>query len=140
MVLFQVGPDELPLIARACHEANRAYCVAIGDGSQVAWDEAPAWQKDSACKGVLGVLCNGDTPRQSHESWVAEKIRTGWKYGLRKDPQKLEHPCIVPYEQLPPQQQHKDELFGAVCVAMARALELPQWRPTRASADSGQSG
>ena len=27
--------------ARAAHEANRAYCIAIGDTSQPSWDDAP---------------------------------------------------------------------------------------------------
>lgn len=61
--------------ARAAHEANRAYCIAIGDASQVAWDDAPEWQRSSARNGVVGAL-NGNTPEQSHEGWLAEKKAT----------------------------------------------------------------
>lgn len=32
--------------AHAAHEANRAYCAAIGDLSQVAWECAPEWQQN----------------------------------------------------------------------------------------------
>jgi hypothetical protein len=39
--------------ARAAHEANRAYCGALGDWSQPSWDAAPQWQKDSARNGVV---------------------------------------------------------------------------------------
>jgi hypothetical protein len=39
-------------IARVCHEVNRAYCTSLGDESQLPWDSAPQWQKDSAINGV----------------------------------------------------------------------------------------
>lgn len=100
--------------ARAAHEANRAYCLAIGDYSQVSWDDAPEWQRTSCINGVRGVLINGNGPRESHASWLAEKAATGWKYGPVKDPEKKEHPCFVPYDELPHEQRQKDALFVAV--------------------------
>jgi hypothetical protein len=103
--------------ARASHEANRAYCIAIGDYSQPHWEDAPEWQQSSAMSGVRGVIA-GDTPEQSHESWLAEKAATGWKYGATKDPEKKEHPCFVPYSELPEDQKAKD----AVYVATVRAI------------------
>lgn len=106
---------EVERIAQICHEVNRAYCASIGDDSQVPWNEAPQWQKDSASIGVRGIIDGSITqPSQSHESWLAEKERTGWKYGPVKDANKKEHPCFVPYDQLPPEQQTKDHLFFAV--------------------------
>jgi hypothetical protein len=107
--------------ARAAHEANRAYCMALGDNSQAAWDDAPEWQRRSAQLGVMGVL-NGNTPEQSHESWLAEKAATGWRYGAAKDPDKKEHPCFRPYAELPPEQRAKDDVFGAVARAIFTAL------------------
>jgi len=107
--------------ARAAHEVNRAYCLALGDTSQPSWDEAPEWQQSSARNGVSGAL-HGATPEQSHESWLAEKRATGWKYGTVKDPEKKEHPCCVPYAELPAAQQAKDHLFTATVREMARAL------------------
>lgn len=107
--------------ARAAHEANRAYCIAIGDTSQSSWDDAPEWQKDSVCKGVVGALA-GNTPEQSHESWLAEKVRTGWVYGAVKDPDAKTHPCMVPYAELPPEQRAKDALYLTVVRATFEAL------------------
>lgn len=43
-------------IARVCHEVNRAYCQALGDDSQPAWEDAPQWQRDSALLGVQLLL------------------------------------------------------------------------------------
>jgi len=107
--------------AEAAHEMNRIYCEANGDFSQPSWSNAPDWQKSSALNGVSGALA-GNTPEQSHESWLAEKAAGGWKYGPVKDPEKKEHPCFMPYVQLPPEQQRKDHLFLEVVRAMASAL------------------
>lgn len=109
--------------ARASHETNRAYCLALGDTSQPAWDAAPDWQRSSALNGVAGVL-DGNTPEQSHESWLEEKRLANWKFGAVKDPEKKEHPCFVPYAELPPEQRQKDHVYVAVVRAMASALGL----------------
>jgi hypothetical protein len=109
-----------PQIAQIVHEANRAYCRTLGDLSQVPWDEAPEWQRESAINGVEGILSGRITkPEQSHESWLAEKERTGWKYGPVKDAAKKEHPCFVPYDELPATQQVKDAIFFAIVTACA---------------------
>lgn len=108
--------------ARAAHEANRAYCIALGDDSQKPWEDAPEWQRTSASNGVLGVI-GGNGPEQSHESWLAEKAATGWKYGATKDPDKKEHPCFVPYAELPAAQKAKDAVFVTVVRVMLTALE-----------------
>lgn len=105
-------------VARMAHAVNRAYCRAIGDNSQPHWRDAPEWQKESAIKGVLAHLATeGLTPEQSHESWMEEKRRTGWKLGPVKDPEKKEHPCFMPYAELPLEQRIKDHLFKAVVEA-----------------------
>lgn len=102
-------------IACVAHEVNAAYCRAIGDDSQPRWDSAPEWQKQSAIKGVEFHLAKPDaSPSASHEAWLAEKERDGWKYGPVKDPETKEHPCFVPYDQLPVEQRAKDFLFKQV--------------------------
>ncbi len=102
-------------IARIAHEVNRIYCQSIGDNSQLAWADAPEWQKDSAVAGVSFLASNPSaTPENSHESWLAHKEADGWKFGPVKDPDKKEHPCFVPYADLPPEQRLKDAFFHAV--------------------------
>jgi hypothetical protein len=108
--------------ARAAHEASRAYCIAIGDTSQPSWDSAPDWQRSSARNGVAVALA-GATPEQSHASWMAEKEGQGWVYGPTKNPDKREHPCMVPYLDLPRDQRAKDTLYLGVVRATAAALE-----------------
>lgn len=102
-------------IARIVHEANRALCLTLGDTSQDSWDDAPEWQRKSAINGVSGILSGAiSTPEQSHEGWLAEKVTTGWTYGPVKDAKLKQHPCMVPYSQLPAEQQTKDHLFSAI--------------------------
>lgn len=106
------------LIARVCHEVNRAYCHALGDMSQPAWEGAPQWQKDSALLGVNLHTVQDVGPEASHESWMAQKVADGWVYGPAKDPEAKTHPCIVPFDQLPREQQAKDYIFRAVVHAL----------------------
>lgn len=117
-------------IAIICHEANRVYCQSIGDESQVPWEEAPKWQQDSAVLGVEFIIGNPNAPPSaSHESWLEQKRIDGWKHGPLKDAEKKEHPCFVPYDELPIEQQRKDYLFGAIVRALTCVIEVPQTKP-----------
>lgn len=110
-------------IARLSHEVNRAYCAALGDFSQLPWEDAPEWQRKSAMAGVQFHFDNPNaTPENSHESWLKEKHAEGWKYGPVKDAEKKEHPCCVPYMALPVEQKAKDYLFRAV-IHTVRAID-----------------
>jgi RyR domain len=112
-------------IAQVAHEINMAYCQSIGDYSQVPWGEAQEWQKQSAVNGVLFQLENpGLAASASHENWLKEKLADGWKYGPVKDVEKKEHPCCVPYEDLPLSQQSKDYLFKQVVASLTKYADL----------------
>ena len=115
--------QKIQACAQAAHDANRAYCQVIGDHKQVPWDQAAPWQRAACIKGVTGVL-KGNTPEQSHEAWVKDQKAGGWKHGPVKDAYRKEHPCILPYKQLPAEQRAKDSLYIAVVSAMAAALGL----------------
>ena len=112
-------------IAAICHEANRALCEQMGDNSQMPWDDAPQWQKDSAINGVEFNLEHPEAPASaSHDNWLAEKQEAGWKYGPVKDAVAKTHPCCVPYDHLPVEQQAKDHLFKAVVVSLAPLTQV----------------
>ena len=106
-------------IAKAAHEVNRVYCEALGDDSHRVWGEAPAWQRESAIHGVEAIIGSSVTsPEESHASWLAEKEAAGWKFGEVKDPENKTHPCMLPYDDLPPSQRAKDTLFFATVVGL----------------------
>ena len=118
------GPSKVYVIAAICHAANKAWCESMMDMSQPVWVDAPAWQRESAVNGVLFHQANPDAgDSASHDSWMAEKVAAGWVYGEVKDPDAKPptHHCIVPFEDLPPEQQAKDRLFRAIVHALSDA-------------------
>lgn len=120
---YQLGRSFKPhidQIARVCHEVNRSYCEALGDFSQQTWNDAPEWQKDSVRAGVRLHIENPNAgPEASHASWMRQKEQEGWVYGPVKDPDAKQHPCMVPFSELPREQQAKDFIFRSVVHALA---------------------
>lgn len=105
-------------IARVAHEANRAWQHVTRDPApSPPWDEAPAWQRESAITGVRQVLA-GASAEELHDAWCRHKEDGGWRYGPVKDQAAKTHPCLVPYSELPEEQRQKDTLFAAICAAL----------------------
>lgn len=113
-LMFDIG-ETIEHAAKLAHEVNRTWCACHGDNSQLPWDVAPNWQRESAKAGVRAILENLDiTPKDLHASWMKTKIEDGWSYGPVKDAGLKTHPCLVAYEQLDSVQRAKDYLFGTV--------------------------
>lgn len=111
-------------IAKICHDANRAYCQTIGDYSQLPWEDCPDWQRESAIKGVEFNVASPYAPASaSHESWLEQKRMDGWRFGPVKNAEAKEHPCFVPYEDLPEEQRIKDYLFKGIAVALSKFIK-----------------
>lgn len=111
---------QIETIARACHEANRAWCIHHGDMSQVAYDDAAEEIKESSRAGVVVALKGG--PKESHEAWGRGKSSAGWVYGPIKDAVAKTHPDLVPYEELPAVARAKDAVYIGVVRAFAAAF------------------
>lgn len=111
--------------ARAAHEVNRVFCAALGDTSQTFWGEAEGWQKDAARKGTIRVLEGNTSVGDTHQEWMNDKLRDGWKFGPLKNPSKKEHPMLIPFNQLPLSEQAKDLLFIATVQSVASKLGYP---------------
>ena len=107
-----INERDIERAAMIAHEVNRAYCAGIGEATQMPWDAAPEWQKESARDGVRALVNDPDlTPEQSHRKWLQHKAMNGWVYGTEKDESAKKHPCMVPYSNLPREQRAKDKLF-----------------------------
>src|SRR3954470_17174449 len=99
----------IELIAKVCHEVNKAFCEANGDHSQQSWNEASDSQKENSKNAVSYALAKNPTPDLQHEAWVQAKVADGWVHGEVKDAIKKTHPSILPYSQLPHFEQIKDQ-------------------------------
>jgi hypothetical protein len=43
-----------------------------------------------------------------HEIWASIRLAEGWKYGPERDDERKEHPCLVPYNELPENEKKYD--------------------------------
>lgn len=102
-------------IAKVAYEANAEYCRSIGD-PVAPWEVT----EESTTKGVFALISDPSlTPEQLHQSWMAQKIREGYRYGKVKDAEAKTHPNLVDYSALPEQQRVKDYLFQAIVRVLA---------------------
>jgi hypothetical protein len=107
-------------IAGVCHEANREWSRITGDTNHESWNLAPFTVRNSLIAGVSFLLANPDCKDDTlHNEWMKYKIAEGWTYGAVKDFDKKEHPCLVPFDQLPKHQQVKDALVAAIVRVLA---------------------
>ncbi len=65
--------------------------------------------------------------RNAHEVWARERIADGWTYGPNRDDRRKEHPCLVPYDELPESEKKYDrstsmETLKAICSLGFRIL------------------
>jgi DNA-binding transcriptional MerR regulator len=106
-------------IARVVHAANRELQIVQGDSwPSPPWDEASEYQVQESIDGVEEAL-RGVTPEQSHEAWCTRLRANGWQYGEVKDEAAKTHPCLVPFAELPEEQQRKDALLVAIVQVLA---------------------
>lgn len=104
----------LEQIGRTCHEANIVLQIEMGDTISDVWAKASFEDRLSTLNGVVRAI-SGETPQELHQSWYNFKKDQGWVFGYVKDPEKKEHPCMVPsYEDLPSEQQIKDLMFQSI--------------------------
>ena len=43
-----------------------------------------------------------------HEVWAQQRIADGWRYGKERNDERKEHPCLVPYDELPDSEKQYD--------------------------------
>lgn len=47
----------------------------------------------------LGVLIE-QMAKNVHEVWAKNRIEQGWSYGVERNDELKQHPCLIPYEEL----------------------------------------
>lgn len=104
-------------IAEVCHEANRALQRIFWDPwTSKSWAEESMEIRETAINGVNKLAENPLwNAIDIHNEWMEYKKEQGWVYGPAKSELLKTHPCMVPFGDLPPEQQIKDKLFVAIC-------------------------
>jgi RyR domain len=44
----------------------------------------------------------------NHDLWAGQRMKEGWKFGKERNDQRKEHPCLVPYAELPESEKDYD--------------------------------
>ena len=57
--------------------------------------------------------------RNAHEVWAQNRTQQGWRYGPLRNDETKEHPCLVPYDELPESEQEVDR---HMVTAMLKAI------------------
>jgi len=66
--------------------------------------------------------------RNVHDLWAQERLAQGWTYGPERDDSTKQHPCLVPYEQLPESEKIYDR---HVAVGTLKAIAAFGYHVTR---------
>ena len=62
----------------------------------------------------------------AHDIWALERLRDGWTLGPERDDAKRQHPCLVPYAQLPERERDYDRsmLTGSIQAMLALGFTI----------------
>lgn len=113
-------PGKIEKIARTAHDAVRGWRLANGQDEIPEWADAPEWMVSATKDSVVSVLEHlGMSASAQHEQWMAAKLKDGWAFGAKKDPDDKTHPLLIQFEDLPEVERMKDTLINAIVVALA---------------------
>jgi hypothetical protein len=68
----------------------------------------------------------------AHEIWAAQRLADGWTYGPRRDDAHKQHPCLVPYADLPESEKQYDR---NAAMQTLKAIVALGYRITKPPAD-----
>lgn len=109
--LVEPTDEAVEACARLIHEVNSELCRFANELVL----EYTRDIRESIVAGIRRMIANPfETPEENHEAWMAYRAQEGWKLGRVKDPVAKTHPCMMPYDMLPPFQQLKDKMFQRI--------------------------
>lgn len=64
--------------------------------------------------------------KNAHELWAAQRMAGGWTFGAKRDDSAKQHPCLVPYEELPEGERAYDRqnAMGTLKAIIALGFEI----------------
>ena len=60
--------------------------------------------------------------KNTHDIWAQQRISDGWQYGPQREDSLKQHPCLIPYEDLPDSEKEYDRLTGLGAIKVLLAL------------------
>ena len=72
---------------------------------------------DESITGLAELLA-----KNTHELWAQERLAQGWRYGEKRDDEKKEHPCLIPYDMLPESEKVYDRNTSTEALKLICAL------------------
>jgi ryanodine receptor 2 len=67
----------------------------------------------------------------AHEVWASQRLKDGWQYGPKRNDATREHPCLVPYDQLPDSEKQYDRNAALETLKAITALGYRVEKPAR---------
>jgi len=67
--------------------------------------------------------------KSAHDAWARKRLEEGWRCGPHRDDAKKEHPCLVPYEDLPDSEKEYDRRVALETLKLLLALGYRIERP-----------
>ena len=58
----------------------------------------------------------------THDVWAQQRLADGWRYGAARNDAAKEHPCLVPYADLPESEKEYDRLTAGQALKAIIAL------------------
>lgn len=113
------------IIAKVIHSANRAYVDALGGRAvNLTWEEIREEERQGLIKAISSMIINPQTPSVSHEQWCLAREKDGWTKDVKYDYNRKTTPNLVPYDQLPLEEQFKDHLYMGLASIFYGSLEI----------------
>lgn len=60
--------------------------------------------------------------RNTHEVWARQRLADGWTHGATRSDDRKEHPCLIPYEDLPESEKEYDRATALEAIRTILAL------------------
>lgn len=58
----------------------------------------------------------------THDIWALKRMEEGWRYGPQRKDETKEHPCLVPYDELPDSEKEYDRATALETLKLIKAL------------------
>ena len=100
---------------------SKNYLVTINTKEMKTYNPKPIDLSDIVLDGDLTELREA-IAENAHEIWAVDRQAEGWTYGPKRDENKKETPCMLPYSQLPEKEKEYDRKMAMNTLRLVRKV------------------